>query len=191
MKKALKIALVTAFGKKFEIGKAGKLPGWNLPSDMKHFKELTEGCVVIMGRKTFESFPSKFRPLPKRTNIIITRNLDYKPEPTNQDTFIVSSLKAALDWAKEKGLEKVFIIGGGEIYKEALDLIEDLSYDVEIIATEIDGTFPDADVFFPKFDLWEWKCDVMGGYKKGPVDPSDPSNTKENSHDFTLVKYYM
>lgn len=168
-----KITLIVAYGSDGIIGKNGNLPGWKLPYDMKHFKEMTEGKPVIMGRKTFESFLEKFRPLPNRSNIIITKNSDYVPSPTNDDTYVVKSLLGAIKEASKISNE-IFIIGGGEIYKLALELdIID-----KIIATEVEGDF-EGDTFF-NFDKDNWNKLVSTSYQKD----------EKNSHDFKIVEYY-
>ena len=120
---------------------------WHLPKDMQFFKEKTTGHHVIMGRKNFESIPHKFRPLPNRTNIIITRQSDYKAE----DSIVVNSVEEALKVAKSNGENEAFIIGGGQIYKLALDadLVD------RIYLTRIHHSF-DGDTFFPELNSdWE------------------------------------
>lgn len=115
---------------------------WHLPDDFKRFKKLTIGHKIIMGRKTFESFP---KPLPKRTHIIITRDTSYTVP--YEDCSIVHSLEDALALVSN---EDAFIIGGGEIYKQGerfADVIE---------LTRVHGTF-EADTFFPKIDSKHWK----------------------------------
>jgi len=188
----MKLILVVAYGKNREIGKSGDLPGWRLPDDMREFSELTKGGFVIMGRKTFESFPPKYRPLPNRNNLIISRNLTYVPEPTNFQTHVMPSLKyliLGLNQVTTLNIYnlKTFIIGGGEIYKEIIKWFDDKRFNFEIIATEVNGEFPEADTFFPKIDLSGWKKDLIMGYKKGPI---EPGSKKENSHDFEIVRYY-
>lgn len=115
---------------------------WHLPDDFKRFKRLTTGHKIIMGRKTFESFP---KPLPNRTHIIITRDKNYKVN--FDDCLVVYSLEAALAMVKDL---HAFIIGGGEIYKQAV------AFSDTIELTRVHGTF-EADTFFPKIDseIWE------------------------------------
>ncbi|CAE7325633.1 fmt, partial [Symbiodinium microadriaticum] len=126
------------------IGKDNDLP-WHLPDDFKFFQQMTKGHHVIMGRKNFESLPPKFRPLPFRTNIILTRNSNYdKP-----GTITVENLEKALSMAKTAGDSEPFIIGGGEIYKMCIPSV-DRMYITEI-KTELDG-----DTFFPEIDWSEW-----------------------------------
>lgn len=135
-----KITLIAAAGENNELGKDKDLV-WHLPDDFKRFKQLTTGHTIIMGRKTFETFPDL---LPNRTHVIITRKEDYNPPGTT----VVHSLKKALEVAKDD--PQPFIIGGGEIYKlsmESADCIE---------LTRVHGRF-EADTFFPEIDEKKWK----------------------------------
>lgn len=143
------ISLIAAIGKKNELGKAGKLL-WSLPADMKHFRDTTRGHTVIMGRKTFESIG---RPLPDRENIVVTRDLSYYQSGIT----IVHSLEEALRFAaleqgkhfEEKQDEtEVFIIGGGELYKESILRAN------KLYITRVDDS-PEADTFFPEIGN-EW-----------------------------------
>ena len=138
----MKVSLIVAVSENRVIGKNNDLI-WHLPTDMKFFKETTIGHHVIMGRKNFESIPHKFRPLPERTNIIITRQTDYHAE----ECFVVNSIQAALKIAKENNDSEPFVIGGGEIYKLALnqDLID------KIYLTRVYNTF-EGDTFFPELE---------------------------------------
>ena len=140
------VSLIVAVAENGVIGKDNELI-WHLPKDMRFFKETTLGHHVIMGRKNFESIPNKYRPLPDRTNIVITHQSEYKAE----GSIVVNSVKAALDIAKNNGDANPFIIGGGQIYKLALEanLVD------KIYLTKINHTF-DGDTFFPKLGN-EWK----------------------------------
>ena len=117
----------------FVIGKNNSLP-WNIKEDMKHFRETTRGHAVIMGRKTFESLSG---PLPKRRNIVITRDLDYKRDGIE----IVHSVDEALGLFKDDK-EEIFIIGGGELYKQTMPLAD------RLYITHIEAEDKDANVFF-------------------------------------------
>jgi len=142
----MKVSLIVAVSENGVIGKDNDLI-WHLPKDMKFFKDTTMGHHVIMGRKNFESIPHKFRPLPNRTNIVITRQSDYKAE----DSIVVNSVEEALKVAKSNGENEAFIIGGGQIYKLALEanLID------RIYLTRIHHSF-DGDTFFPELSSdWE------------------------------------
>ncbi len=139
----MKISIIVAVGAHNELGKDNELM-WHLPSDMLHFRETTRGHVVIMGRKTFESIG---KPLPGRQNIIITRDTTYRIEGAD----IAHSLTEALEKADmENYPEEVFIIGGAQIYTEALAIADTL------YITHINKEFPQADTFFPDWSKAEF-----------------------------------
>ncbi|GAA4027629.1 dihydrofolate reductase [Arthrobacter methylotrophus] len=130
------------------IGKGGTMP-WHVPEDLKHFSTLTTGHPVIMGRKTWESFPAKYRPLPGRTNIVVTRQQNWADSPEASGAVVVSSLDAALLESQfAPGGQNVWIIGGGEIYGQSMD-IANIAV-VTVIDADIDG-----DTFAPEFsEAW-------------------------------------
>jgi len=134
------IAAIVATDLNNAIGKNNQLL-WHLPADMKFFKEKTTGHVVITGRKNYESIPEKYRPLPNRTNIVITRNVNYQAP----GAIVVQNLEEAINKAKQLNTETVFIIGGGEIYKLALPKAE------IIYRTLVFGEW-EADTFFPEIN---------------------------------------
>jgi dihydrofolate reductase len=136
------LTLIAAIARNGVIGKDNALP-WHLPADLRHFKELTTGHAVIMGRRTWESLPEKFRPLPGRQNIVVTRNAGYRAGGAT----VVTSLPAAV--AAAQGGE-AFVIGGAELYKAALPLADRLQL------TEIDAAF-DGDTHFPVVAPGEWR----------------------------------
>lgn len=132
------ISIICAIGKNRAIGRDNKLL-WDIPHDLQHFKDITSGHPVIMGRKTFDSIG---RPLPGRTNIIITRDKEYQ-----QDKCLVAhSLEEAIQKAKEIDNEEVFVIGGGSIYAQAINLAD------KLYLTIVDDVVEDADTFFPEYD---------------------------------------
>lgn len=131
------LTMIVAAGENNEIGKDNDLI-WHLRDDLKRFKSLTSGHHIIMGRKTFESFP---KPLPNRTHIVITRQSNYNAP---DGVIIVNSIEDAINIAKKDS--QPFIIGGGEIYKQAMP------YASKIELTRVHATFPEADTFFPKID---------------------------------------
>jgi dihydrofolate reductase len=135
--------MIAAAGENNELGVNNGLL-WHLPDDFKRFKKLTTGHYIIMGRKTFESFP---KPLPNRTHLVITRNENYKKE----GAVVVHSIENALKLAEKD--PQPFIIGGGEIYKMGLPFTD------KIELTLVHGTFKNADAFFPEFFEDEWKLD--------------------------------
>lgn len=134
----MKMIIIVAATRDLAIGHAGDLL-YHISADLKRFKALTMGHPIIMGRKTFESFPNG--PLPGRRNIVITRSPGYE----HQGVEIAHSLDEALDMCRES--ESVFVIGGGEIYRQALPLAD------MIELTLIDAESPDAEVKFPHIDL--------------------------------------
>ncbi len=140
----MSITIVAAISKNNCIGKQGKLP-WNIPEDMKRVKKLTTGKVIIMGRKTWESIPEKFRPLPNRLNIVITRNTDYSL-PDNVEKY--PDIKSAVIAHKN---EKIIGFGGQHIFEEMIQIADTLNI------TEVNQTIEDGDTFFPKIDKTIWK----------------------------------
>ncbi len=142
----MKVSLIVAVAENGVIGKDNDLV-WHLPKDIRFFKETTMGHYVIMGRKNFESIPHKYRPLPNRINIVITRQSEYNVE----GCIIVDSVEAALKIAKNNGDIEPFIIGGGQIYKIALEknLVD------KIYLTKVYHSF-EGDIFFPELSS-DWK----------------------------------
>ena len=136
------LTLIAAVAKNGVIGRDNALP-WQLPEDLRRFKVLTTGQAVIMGRKTWESLPAKFRPLPDRLNIVVTRNPDYRAE----GAMVVASLAAALDASNGR---MPFVIGGAELYAHALPLAQRLEL------TEIDADI-EGDAHFPDWDRRQWR----------------------------------
>lgn len=139
------ISLIAAVSKNLVIGKNNDLP-WNLPDDMKFFMQKTKGHHCIMGRKNYESIPEKFRPLPNRTNIVVTHQKGFKAP----GCIVVNAIEKALEIAKENGETEVFIIGGAEIYRQGLSVTQ------RMYLTEIQAHI-DGDVFFPEFKKEDWK----------------------------------
>ena len=132
------LALIAAVARNGAIGKAGGLL-WHEPEDQKHFRRVTMGCPVIMGRRTWDSLPVRFRPLPGRRNVVITRDTAWRADGAEP----VPSLDAALALLAEA--PKVFVIGGAEVYALALP------HATELVLTEIDAVL-DGDTFFPHWD---------------------------------------
>lgn len=139
------ISLIAAVAQNGVIGKHNTLP-WHLPDDMKYFMQTTKSHPVIMGRKNYESIPEKFRPLPIRENIVVTRN----PKFTAAGCHVVNDFQQAIDWASKRAQEEIFVIGGSEIYAQGLHLAHRL-YLTEIQA-EILG-----DTFFPTWNKEQWQ----------------------------------
>lgn len=142
-----KICAIVAMGIDRAIGKEGGIP-WRLKEDLQHFKTITMGHPVIMGRKTWESLPKK--PLPGRRNIVVTRNPEYIAEGAET----AASVEEAV--SRCSASEVPFIIGGSQIYKTSLDLCS------EVYVTEVELTTPDADSYFPELNPEIWSVNEKG-----------------------------
>lgn len=138
----MKITLISAIDKNNAIGVDGDLLAY-ISSDLKHFKELTTGKCIVMGRKTFESLPNGA--LPNRTNIVLTRDMDFTPEKV--------ILAHTIEDILESDVPEIFVIGGGEIYKQFIDLADTLEI------THIYFTFGGTDTFFPEIKPTDWVID--------------------------------
>lgn len=156
------ITIIAAAAANNELGKDNKLI-WHLSNDLKRFKKLTSGHHIIMGRKTFESFP---KALPNRTNVVITRDTNY----TAENAVIVHSIELALELAKND--PQPFIIGGGEIYKQSLAFTD------RIELTRVHHAF-EADTFFPELDLNIWK----------EASREDCFKDEKHEYDYSFITY--
>ncbi|MBN3581758.1 dihydrofolate reductase [Algoriphagus aestuarii] len=139
----MRILLIAAVAKNGVIGKENDLV-WRIPTDFKRFKALTSGNYILMGRKTFESLG---KPLPNRTHLVITRNPNYKV-PEGHHVF--ESVEDAFIYCNKIAVEKLYVIGGGEIYRQTISIAD------ELVITEVDAT-PEGDTYFPKIDSTDWK----------------------------------
>ena len=139
------ISMIVAVADNRVIGKDNDLV-WHLPDDMRYFMQTTQHHVVIMGRKNYESIPDKYRPLANRTNIVVTRQQAYNAP----GCIITDTIKNALDYAKDQNEKEVFIIGGGQIYAQSLELAD------KLYITEIKHSF-DGDTYFPEFKKENWQ----------------------------------
>ena len=162
----MKIIIIVAVAENNAIGKDNRLL-WRLPDDMKFFKEKTEGHCVVTGRRNYESIPEKFRPLPGRTNIVVTRQKDYSAP----GALVVESIDAAIELAKGRGEDQLFIIGGGEIYAQCMGIAD------EILFTRVHHSF-DADTFFPEIGS-EWK----------EVWSEHHAADEKHAYSFTFIQY--
>jgi dihydrofolate reductase len=161
----MQISLIAAMGENGVIGAGGRIP-WHLPADLKHFKDLTTGHPVIMGRKTFESIG---RPLPGRTNIILTHDTGYHRE----GTMVVSTIDGALVAASAAtGGDEVFVIGGAEIYASFLSRAD------RIYLTGVAGSF-EGDAFFPSLNEAEWRL----------VGALENKKDEKNAFDYAYLTY--
>ena len=158
------ITIIAAIGNNNELGKDNDLI-WYLPADLKRFKKVTTGHTIVMGRKTFESIG---KPLPNRRSVIITRNKDY----LQPGCVVVHSLEEAIELIK--GEEKAFIIGGAQIYKEAME--KQLVNQLDI--TKVHQDF-EADVYFPEIKDSEW------------TEFSNETNTpdEKNKYNYSFLQY--
>ncbi|WP_225036893.1 dihydrofolate reductase [Winogradskyella sp. SM1960] len=163
-KKASELTIIVAAGEDNAIGKDNDLI-WHLSDDLKRFKSLTNGHHIIMGRKTFESFP---KPLPNRVHVVITRQKDYK---VPEGVIVVNSLEDALDAARRD--KQPFIIGGGEIYKQAMTLVDKLEI------TRVHAEFENADTFFPEIDETLWS----------EVDRTSHDVDEKHAYSFSFITY--
>jgi dihydrofolate reductase len=141
------IALIVAVASNGVIGRDNTLP-WRLPADLKHFKATTFGKPVVMGRKTFESLG---KPLPGRTNIVITRDESFSADGAVIVHSIDEALRVADEVATRDGAAEIMVIGGAQIYKEALPRARTLYYTK--VELDVEG-----DAFFPELDAAQWRC---------------------------------
>lgn len=137
------INLIVAIAENNAIGIAGDLL-CHLPNDLKHFKEITTGATVVMGKNTFFSLPR--RPLPNRRNIVLTTDTEF----TYENTEVAHSIEQLYTLLNEE--EEVFIIGGGKVYEQFINTVD------KLYVTHIHHTWEDADTFFPKIDPNTWQC---------------------------------
>ncbi len=159
-----KIIIIIAMGENRVIGKDGKIP-WRLSADLRRFKKLTMGHPIIMGRKTYKSLG---KPLPGRENIVLSRDEKFKPEGCT----VLCVLEEALKLASILDREKVFVMGGGQVYEDALFFAD------EIYLTLVKASF-EGDVFFPELNLAEWSEISREPHKKD----------EKNSYDYEFLVY--
>ncbi|MDE2454666.1 MAG: dihydrofolate reductase [Burkholderiales bacterium] len=159
------LVLIAAVARNGVVGAGGRLP-WHLPEDLRHFRAATNGHPVIMGRRTWDSLPPRFRPLPGRRNLVVTRDPAWRAEGAEA----VTSPEAAL--ARVADAERAFVIGGAELWAAALPLAD------ELLLTEIDRDF-DGDACFPAFDR---RLFVETGRERLRATPP-------NDFEFSIVSY--
>jgi dihydrofolate reductase len=159
-----KISIIAAVSDNYAIGKSNNLP-WHLPADMKHFRQLTTGHAVVMGKRTFESLPKG--PLPNRRNIVLTSVMS---EGVNKGYFEADSLEDAVYLCERE--EQIFIIGGATVYRQCIDKVDSL------YITWVHGSFS-ADTFFPEIDFEKWN----------EVSREDFEADDKNPYSFSFVVY--
>ena len=138
------ISIIAAVAENNVIGKDNDLV-WHLPNDTRYFMDTTKGHHILTGRRNYESIPKKFRPLKDRINVIVTRQPDYQVAGAH----VVNSIEDGIKLAQNNGEEELFIIGGGEIYHQSLDLVN------RLYITEVKAKF-EGDTYFPKVDYQNW-----------------------------------
>jgi len=156
------IAFVVAVAENGVIGRDGKLP-WRLPSDLQWFRKVTLGKPVIMGRKTYESIG---KPLPGRTNIVVTRDWAFKPQGLVMATSLDAALAIARDDAKRRGANAIMVIGGTEIFAQTMPLADRLEI------THVHAR-PEGDTFLPAIDPAIWRETARSEHAAGPNDDAD------------------
>ena len=165
----MKVSIIAAVAQNRAIGRDNDLI-WDLPDDMAFFQSSTKGHHIITGRLNYESIPEKYRPLPHRTNMVVTRNSNYHAPGAH----VVSCVREGLDIARANGETNAFIIGGGQIYAKALakDFVD------ELLITHVHDEF-EADVYFPEVNWADWQR------SEALYHPKDAKHT----HDFTITRY--
>lgn len=138
-----RLAFVVAMDANRLIGRDNALP-WRLPDDMRWFRDVTMGKPCIMGRKTYDSLPARFRPLPGRQNIVVTRNRDYRAP----GALVVHSVEDAIEAAG--AAEEVIIVGGAELFRSLMPIVD------RLYLTQVHGA-AEGDVYFPEFDAAQWR----------------------------------
>lgn len=158
------ISIVAAVADNYAIGKGNKLP-WHLPADLKHFRELTTGHAVVMGKRTFESLPNG--PLPNRRNVVLTSVMS---EGVNEGYFEADSLEDAFYLCEKE--EKIFIVGGAAVYRQSLEIADSL------YITWVHHEFS-ADIYFPEVDFSKWE----------EVSRQDMPADEKNPYPYSFVHY--
>lgn len=165
-KENMRISIIAAISENNVIGKDGRLP-WKLKDDMKFFSEKTKGSVVIMGRKNYESIPEKYRPLPGRINIVLSRQKDYEAP----GCIVFDDMNKAIKHAESTGM-RCFIIGGHDIYRMGLKIADDMY--LTRVEAEVEG-----DVYFPEINQKEWLLDGGTYYEAD----------ERNEYDFAIMRF--
>jgi dihydrofolate reductase len=162
----MKLAFVVAMSQNRVIGIDNQLP-WRLPEDLKWFKRVTLGHPIIMGRKTYESIG---RPLPGRTNIVVTRQKQWSQEGAVVAHGIDSALEKAVNQARRDGVDEIYIIGGEELFRQSFNKVD------RLYLTQVQAHL-DGDAFFPEFDGSDWR----------EVDREDHLADPQNPYDYSFI----
>jgi dihydrofolate reductase len=152
------VSHIVAISRNFVIGKNNRLP-WRMPEDMFYFHKVTDGHIVIMGRKNYEANRGALK---NRTNIVITRNRNFRPT----DSFVAESIPQAIDFAKSFNPDEIFIVGGGEIYKQTLEMVNRIY--ITIIDTTVEG-----DAYYPKIQPEQFRIISKISKKADKENPFD------------------
>ena len=166
MGSTVKLCAIVAMGSNRVIGRDGDLP-WRLSDDLKSFKAITSGKPLIVGRKTWESFPR--RPLPGRENIVLSRDGNYAAPGARVYSSLAPAINVATSIAQTTGVDEVFIAGGGTVYERAMDLID------RLYLTRVDAS-PEGDALFPEIDMSTWT----------EVWRTEHISDAKNDHNFTI-----
>lgn len=156
----MRVSLIVAEAENHVIGHDNRLP-WHLPADLARFKRLTMGHHIVMGRRTYEAIG---RALPGRTNVVLTRRRDF--DAGDESVRCVASLDEGLALAREAGDDEPFVIGGGQVYEEALAIAD------RIYLTRVQGAF-DGDAFFPELDPAAWRVTESESFRADAKNPYD------------------
>ncbi len=162
----MKICLIAAVAENGVIGKDNDLV-WNLPHDMKFFMNTTSGHCILTGRKNYESIPLRWRPLKNRTNIVVTSQVGFGKD---EDIVVMHDIHQGIEFARNQGEKELFVIGGGEIYAQTIELAH------KLYITRIHGQF-DGDTFFPEIDMNRWKLTSVIHHP----------NDEKHSHSFSFT----
>ena len=166
MGSTVKLCAIVAMGSNRVIGRDGDLP-WRLSDDLKSFKAITSGKPLIVGRKTWESFPR--RPLPGRENIVLSRDGNYAAPGARVYSSLAPAINVATSIAQTTGVDEVFIAGGGTVYERAMDFID------RLYLTRVDAS-PEGDALFPEIDMSTWT----------EVWRTEHISDAKNDHNFTI-----
>lgn len=165
MQHSLPVSLIVAATRNQVIGRDNQMP-WHLPADLRYFKQRTLGKPIIMGRKTWESLG---RPLPGRLNIVVTRQTDIALEGAEVFADLQAAIQRGQEWASEQGVDEVMVIGGGQLYQQALALTQ------RVYLTRIDLEL-EGDTFFPVLDAQQWQQTEAQAH---PAQDQEPGYTFE------------
>lgn len=165
------LALIASVARNGSIGTGGDLV-WHEPADKRWFRQQTLGCPVVMGRKTWDSLPQRFRPLPGRANVVVSRQPGFEAAGAQVAPDLVAALALARHSAAQTGAARVFVIGGGQLYAQALPLAD------QLVLTEIDADLP-GDTLFPAWNRAQWV----------PTQRESGRSSADPACNFTFVTY--